>query len=369
MNIISKPMEIHTVNINYIHAAIERIEAINADDIKARQELLVALLAEMVDNETSEGEGTELHTCLEGQDWWQTLKAITRDAGFYMLGNGHFSAAYGHKLLPGRVIKVGFKKEDSGAAYTAFCRMHQGRAGIPNIYDVQRHAGCYTVVLDMLENCNRYDNDEHDKYADISRDVIECKSEDYNELEGFDADFVETCKMIRKFFEGIASFDMHAGNIMFDEFDTPYITDPVSFTAKDKALSIEPEELLQEIEQLAAEKIIDKAIERHNRKVNRAADRKERAKARKRAIRARKQQSILLRKIRFEAREVNRNEDRMRLMIGTGRWAQRWCFHNNADIRALEAKAAAQARVHDMVAIQAGGDLWIDKKIDAMFMG
>lgn len=358
------------MNANYIHSVIESVEAINADDIKARQALLVSLLVEMVNNETTDGENTELHTCLEGQDWWHTLKELTRDAGFYMLGNGHFSAAYGHKLLPGRVIKVGFKKEDSGAAYTAFCRMHQGRAGIPNIYDVQRHAGCYTVVLDMLEDCDRYDNDSHGYYADIARDVIECKSTDYDDAEdSFDVEFVETCKMIRKFFEGIASFDMHSGNIMFNDYDVPFITDPVSFTAKDKALSIEPEELLKEIEQLAIEKVIDKAVARHDRKVNRAAERKERLKQRKKAIKARKHMEAQMAKWCREQHEMRRNEDRMRLVVGTGRWAQNWRCHNNCDIRLLEAKVAAQALVHDMVAIQAGGDLWIDKKFDAMFQG
>lgn len=357
------------MNANYIHAAIESIEAIRADDIDARQKALVELLVEMVNQETTDGEGTELHECLEGQDWWQTLNELTRDAGFYRLGNGHFSAAYGHKLLHGRVIKVGFKKEDSGAAYTAFCRMHQGKAGIPNIYDVQRHAGCYTVVLDSLVECNRYDNDEHDKYADIARDVIECKSTDYDEYEGFDAEFVETCKEIRKFFEGIASFDMHSGNIMFDEFDTPYITDPVSFSAKEKSFSIEPEELLKEIEQLASEKAIDKAIERHHRKANRAADRKLRAKARKRVIKARKDMEAQMLRMRREMREKNRNEDRMKMFIGTGRWAQQWCWHNNADFAVLEQKVAAMAMVHDMVAIQADMPLAIDKVLDAQLMG
>lgn len=357
------------MNINYIHAEIERIEAINADDMKARQEGLVALLAEMVNNETTDGEGTELHECLEGQDWWHTLKELTRDAGFYMLGNGHFSAAYGHKLLPGRVIKVGFKKEDSGAAYTAFCRMHQGKAGIPNIHDVQRHAGCYTVVLDELVQCDRYDNDEHDRYADIARDVIECKSTDYDDYEGFDADFVDTCKEIRKFFDGIASFDMHAGNIMFDEFDTPYITDPVSFTAKDKSLSLEPEVLLKEIEELAAQKIIDKAILRHARKVNRKADRKVLKAARKKADRDRKAMRKAVMAARQQMHEQNRNEDRAKLFLGTGRWAQQWCFHNNAGIRLLEQQHAARVRVHDMIAIQAGQALAVDKALDAMFMG
>lgn len=357
------------MNINYIHAAIERIEAINVDDIKARQELLVALLVEMVNQETTDGEGTELHECLEGQDWWNTLEELTRDAGFYMLGNGHFSAAYGHKLLPGRVIKVGFKKEDSGAAYTAFCRMHQGRAGIPNIYDVQRHAGCYTVVLDMLEDCNRYDNDEHDKYADIARDVIECKSTEYDDCEGFDAEFVETCKMIREFFEGIAAFDMHSGNIMFNEFDTPYITDPVSFSAKEKSFSIEPEVLLQEIEQLAAEKAIDKAIERNNRKANRLEVRKARRMHRKMRKANRKHNVKHAFEWRQAARMEIRNEDRARDFMGLHHWQAVWPRMMAQDFKKLEERAAAAWVIGDHIAIQAGQPLNIDKQLDAMFMG
>lgn len=82
-----------------------------------------------------------------------------------------------HELLPGRVIKVGFKKEDSGAAYVAFCRMHQGRVGIPNVYHVARHAGCYTVVLDELEPCNRSGNHLHDHYADLAFYFVECDFE------------------------------------------------------------------------------------------------------------------------------------------------------------------------------------------------
>ena len=112
-------------------------------ELDKRQPLLVALIADIVNCETSDGADTDSDWGLERQDYWQTLKIKAKDAGFNLLGNGHFSAAFKHDLLPGRVIKVGFKKEDSGAAYVAFCRMHQGRVGIPNVYHVARHAWLY----------------------------------------------------------------------------------------------------------------------------------------------------------------------------------------------------------------------------------
>lgn len=228
-------------------------------ELDKRQPLLVALMADIVNCETSDGDDTDSDWGLERQDYWQTLKIKAKDAGFNLLGNGHFSAAFKHELLPGRVIKVGFKKEDSGAAYVAFCRMHQGRVGIPNVYHVARHAGCYTVVLDELEPCKRHANETHEHYADLAYYFVEDESdpEDYAET---DQPFIETCQMIRKFFYGIASFDMHSGNIMFTKDGKPVITDPVSFSAdRDReAFSLEPEVLLAEIEKIAHDKMIER---------------------------------------------------------------------------------------------------------------
>lgn len=133
-----------------IQARLAIIKSLPLSELDKRQPLLVELVADIVNSETCDGNDTDSSTSLEYQEWWCSLGCLMRDAGFRMLGNGHFSAAYSHEMLSGRVIKVGFKKEDSGAAYTAFCRMHQGRAGIPNVYHVARHAGCYTVVLDRL---------------------------------------------------------------------------------------------------------------------------------------------------------------------------------------------------------------------------
>ncbi|UDW09593.1 protein kinase [Klebsiella phage IME183] len=228
-------------------------------ELDKRQPLLVALIADIVNCETSDGGDTDSDLGLERQDYWQTLKIKAKDAGFNLLGNGHFSAAFKHELLPGRVIKVGFKKEDSGAAYVAFCRMHQGRVGIPNVYHVARHAGCYTVVLDELEPCERFENATHDHYSELAYYFVEGEPDptDYAET---DQPFIETCQMIRKFFYGIASFDMHSGNIMFTKDSKPVITDPVSFSAdRDREpFSLEPEELLAEIEQIAHDKMIER---------------------------------------------------------------------------------------------------------------
>ncbi|UGC97317.1 protein kinase [Klebsiella phage vB_KpnP_ZK2] len=247
------------MNYAEIQARLNALRNMPICELDKRQPLLVALIADIVNAETSDGEDTDSSWGLERQDYWQTLKIKAKDAGFNLLGNGHFSAAFKHELLPGKVIKVGFKKEDSGAAYVAFCRMHQGRVGIPNVYHVARHAGCYTVVLDELEPCQRRENDEHDHYADLAYYFVECDyaPEEHNEK---DIAFIETCQMIRKFFHGIASFDMHSGNIMFTKDGRPVITDPVSFSAdRDREpFSLEPEELLAEIEQIATTKMIER---------------------------------------------------------------------------------------------------------------
>ncbi|QOV05465.1 serine/threonine kinase [Klebsiella phage P560] len=140
--------------------------------------------------------------------------------------------------------------------------MHQGRVGIPNVYHVARHAGCYTVVLDELEPCKRHANETHEHYADLANYFVENSGAELGDVDGAEKElpFVETCQMIHKFFYGIASFDMHSGNIMFTKDGKPVITDPVSFSAdKDREpFSLEPEELLAEIEQIAHDKMIER---------------------------------------------------------------------------------------------------------------
>lgn len=243
-------------------AALEAIRNLPIERMNERQPMLVALVAAIVNSETQEGQLTAAkgNRNLEDMDYWQTLAERMRDVGFIKLGNGHFSAAYEHALLPGKVIKVGFKKEDSGAAYAAFCRMNQGREGIPTVYDIQRHAGCYTVVLDYLNPLNDWCYDESDKvchHFEAAREIIEEDCFDTAEEYPISDGFIETCKDIRKFFLGIASFDCHSGNMMKDQMGRLIITDPVSFIAdyklKPGEFHCDPDELIAEIEALRAQ--------------------------------------------------------------------------------------------------------------------
>lgn len=359
------------MNITDIMNAIDVIKALPICELDKRQGMLIDLLVEMVNSETCDGEITELNQALEHQDWWTTLKCLTADAGFKMLGNGHFSAAYSHPLLPNRVIKVGFKKEDSGAAYTAFCRMYQGRAGIPNVYDVQRHAGCYTVVLDVLNDCDRYDNDEHYKYAEIASDIIDCKSDAHDVLTGWDGEFVETCKLIRKFFEGIASFDMHSGNIMFNDNDVPYITDPVSFSQKKDggAFSIDPEELIKEVEEVARQKEIDRAKARKERHVARLELRRFKRRNRKARKAHKAKRERMLAAWRWAERQERRNHEVAVDVLGRTNNAILWVNMLAKDFKALEERVAAHWCKADRMAIVNGLPLNIDKQLDAMLMG
>ncbi|QZB85377.1 protein kinase [Escherichia phage T7] len=359
------------MNITDIMNAIDAIKALPICELDKRQGMLIDLLVEMVNSETCDGELTELNQALEHQDWWTTLKCLTADAGFKMLGNGHFSAAYSHPLLPNRVIKVGFKKEDSGAAYTAFCRMYQGRPGIPNVYDVQRHAGCYTVVLDALKDCERFNNDAHYKYAEIASDIIDCNSDEHDELTGWDGEFVETCKLIRKFFEGIASFDMHSGNIMFSNGDVPYITDPVSFSQKKDggAFSIDPEELIKEVEEVARQKEIDRAKARKERHEGRLEARRFKRRNRKARKAHKAKRERMLAAWRWAERQERRNHEVAVDVLGRTNNAMLWVNMFSGDFKALEERIALHWRNADRMAIANGLTLNIDEQLDAMLMG
>ena len=203
------------------------------------------------------------------------------------LGHGFFSAVYSEPEDASVVYKVGFKKDDSGAAYAAFCRNNQGRAGIPVIHNIEMlPTGQYVVMMDRLQS--------NDKLTEFISDVIcsindivrgyfkgvfvgeggedlvrkntmefmnslatawstrELAAKGYyrvgNFLVMYNADFeaiekflsaetieymVEyavTAYRIHVFFRGLASFDMHNGNWMINDAGLPIITDPVSFS-------------------------------------------------------------------------------------------------------------------------------------------
>lgn len=180
-----------------------------------------------------------------------------KEAGFIKLGSGYFSQAWTHPEINRYAIKLGFKKEDSGAAYAAYCRANQGKAGIPVIHEIMRTRACYVVLMDkLIEFCTiKSIYDAKSKYYSLAnkgkvlkprcidaynlvRIVIEYMCpERWLTPEQMESELFKTAIDIKEYFEGVASFDIHSGNIMIDKFGNLVITDPVSFKKETTAIN------------------------------------------------------------------------------------------------------------------------------------
>ena len=349
-------------------------------ELDKRPAKLAGLIAELVAYEVSEGGGVT-RSYIQAQDWWSVFNAMARDVlGFEFLGSGFFSAAFSHPMIPGKVIKVGFKKEDSGAAYAAFCRANQGRMGIPNVYDIQRHTACYTVVLDHLK---AYD-DQTAELMDannVVKTVIYARDSDHaHYVEPYDHytyALADTASAIRKFFYGVASFDMHNGNVMINDAGQLVITDPVSYTdglAEAEDFRCDFVSLCEEIEALRVAEMVARTKARKERHENRAEARKahrrikiQRAKNRAEWERSRKLANNVKKADDLACeRIVGINADALWYM----KWRkptgmQVWMKNPIHIIRQLDVKAHNEM-VRDIVC---GNNLAIDRQIDAMFMG
>lgn len=350
-------------------------------ELDQRPAKLAGLIAELVAYEVSEGGGVT-RSSIQAQDWWSVFNAMARDVlGFEFLGSGFFSAAFSHPMIPGKVIKVGFKKEDSGAAYAAFCRANQGRMGIPNVYDIQRHTACYTVVLDHLK---AYD-DQTAELMDannVVKTVIDARDRDHaHYVEPYD-DYTyalaDTASAIRKFFYGVASFDMHNGNVMINDAGQLVITDPVSYTdglAEAEDFRCDFVSLCEEVEALRVAEMVARTKARKERHENR----KEERKAHRRAKIRRAKALAVSQRLRKLADNVKKADDlAFERVVGFGvdwdnnpkKWQNPtekrvWMMNPMSVIRQLDVKAHNEM-VRDIVC---GNNLAIDRKIDAMFMG
>lgn len=197
---------------------------------------------------------------IAGQPRWGAVEVLAREHGYKLLGLGHFAAAFEHEDLPGYAIKVGFKKDDSGAAYAAFCRENAGMAGLPVIHLVKRFSRAYMVAMDKYRSLDEIGGDYcrdgetyEQRVLNVSWRVVNAVIDhcempsnalswwldsaarsEFAHLEAqYIKDLAQTARKIHTFFYGLASFDTHRANVMVDNNGRLIITDPVSWTASD----------------------------------------------------------------------------------------------------------------------------------------
>lgn len=360
---------------------MKALKALPIDRLDERQPGLVGILADLVNYETDCGCDVDDTEYVNSQDWWGSLVAMARELGYTFLGNGFFSAVFSHVSLPGRVIKVGFKKEDSGAAYAAFCRANPGLQGLPLIHAIARHEACYTVVLDHLKPYSAKSPEVLDQYNIVKTQILNRDSDAWDFCEAYDEvtqGLQGTAAHIREFFYGVAGFDMHEGNVMLDHNDNIVITDPVSYTnglGEPDDFRVDFEALLEEIQAMKLEEAIEKWQQRHLRKLSKAQNRKAH-RAQKRRMAKIKAECEVMRKL---ASAVRHDDDRaFELVVGVkpearylnNRWVQPEGLrvHWKNSIRVIHEKNVE--RHNRMVMdINMGRPLDIDKRLDAMFMG
>lgn len=159
-----------------------------------------------------------------GQPHRNLVDEFMSSKGWSVAGNGHFSVAYVKDKL---CIKLGFKSEDSGAMYAAFCRDNKGLKGLPNVMDMQHHGRhSYTVVMPALKPLDGPNKAAlsnawmEDGGRTIGPNVMRLLRS-----WGVDAAGIR----IRSFFNGVATMDLHGDNVMRDDAGNFIITDPVSF--------------------------------------------------------------------------------------------------------------------------------------------
>lgn len=91
------------------------------------------------------------------------FKDAMAEANYVVLGEGHFAIVFYHMSEPGVAIKIGRKKEDSGAAYAAYCRMQwqnyaAGTVGydrvkhLPEVKHMARLPAFYLVTMPRYKN-------------------------------------------------------------------------------------------------------------------------------------------------------------------------------------------------------------------------
>lgn len=164
------------------------------------------------------------------QDVLNPLIDTMAEDGWAFEGSGFFSAVF---IKGGLALKFGFKVNDTGAMYAAWCRANQGKAGVPAIYGITKFSSCYLVLT------RRYDKVRSSWLREDSGETIPELRKEFQAIASalnqgkfwgvkrFDT--VKTAAAIREFFSDVADFDLHESNVMMDGQGELVITDPISY--------------------------------------------------------------------------------------------------------------------------------------------
>lgn len=161
----------------------------------------------------------ELSTRIAHQALLPPLIDALAEDGWAYAGAGHFSAVF---VKGGLALKLGFKVNDTGAMYAAWCRANQALPGVPIIYAISKFSSCYVVLTRRYDKLGVSDEDEE---VSALKYAVNCGKGD--RLSPFDT--VMTGITIREFFDGVATFDLHKDNLMQDHHGGIVITDPISY--------------------------------------------------------------------------------------------------------------------------------------------
>ena len=171
-----------------------------------------------------------LGTPINKQAFFNNLIDLMAGDGWLLSGSGFFSAVF---VKNGLALKVGFKVTDTAATYAAWCRANQDLPGVPTVYSLTKFSRCFLVLT------RRYNPLTPAWLQEDQPDYLPRMSDEYQALQSaincgkywglIRFDTVKTAKLIRDFFSGLASFDLHGQNLMIDDQGNIVITDPVCY--------------------------------------------------------------------------------------------------------------------------------------------
>lgn len=152
-----------------------------------------------------------------------------RDMGFMYCGHGYFSSVFKHADTPGVVYKLSMRTDDAYAAFALWARANPNPHA-PVFHDIQRGRRAVVFALKEYLPLGVAQSRGQLPLAFMPYGLMwRARENKPNTL--YRRNLVKYLREIRKFFEGVATIDIHGENLMFDPGSKRIIvTDPVSFT-------------------------------------------------------------------------------------------------------------------------------------------